>query len=451
MSYIVPEALHTSAPVPAPEPKLTEEQRQAILAAVEANWEKQVALTQELVAIPSLRNEEGAVQERLAAAFAERGLEVDSWHMNPDELAAHPGAGSTDRDYEQALVVVGTHTPSVPEADQGPSLILNGHIDVVPVGAPEQWERDPFEPAIVDGWLHGRGSGDMKAGLVGLLSAYDAIRAAGMEPAGRIHIESVPEEESTGHGTLATILRGYLADAVLIGEPTDGAIERAQIGLMWVKIRLTGKAAHASIMKEGFNAIDAAYAMIGDLRKLEDEWNIKAKENPLYAPIAHPINFNVGTIRGGDWPSSVPDWCEMVVRTAVPVGMDVADGWEEIQERVHRAVLENPGLEGATATVERVGYFSNPHEVPEGSAQEALLDEMVQYATGDRPKKAALTGYMDARLFGEYHDIPTLVYGPEVEGLHAPAEKVNLASVLECTKTTALFIAEWCGVVPKAE
>lgn len=388
-------------------------------------------------------------------------MDVDRWLMDPAELGAHPGAGSTDRDYSEAYCVVGTYEPGASAtgttpaeapagtagtAPAGRSLILNGHIDVVPIGALEEWKHDPFDAYIEDGWMYGRGAGDMKAGMVALLHAYDAVFAAGLKPAGRIHIQSVPEEESTGNGALATILRGYLADAVLIGEPHFGKMNRAQIGLMWVKVRLTGKAAHASIMKEGFNAIDAAYAMISDFRKLEVEWNIRAKEHPLYAEQGHPINFNVGTIRGGDWPSSVLDWCEMVVRAAVPVGMPVEDAWQEIRARVELAVKENPGLEGATATVERVGYYANPYELPEGSPQEVLLKEVFRSVTGSEIVDKGATGYTDARKYGEYLGIPTFCFGALAEHAHAPGERVDVDSIRATTKVMALFIAEWCGV-----
>lgn len=208
----------------------------------------------------------------MAAAFQDAGLSVDQWTLDAAELATHPAAGAVTVDYSNTPVVVGTYEPSAP-ADGARSLILNGHVDVVPEGREDTWTTSPWDGRIEDGWMYGRGAGDMKAGLVANLFAFKALQAAGLEPTGRVHLQSVPEEECTGNGTVAAMQRGYTADAVLISEPIAETLVRANLGVIWFDVDVTGTAAHAHEMAKGFNALDAAYSLIGDLRELEDRWN----------------------------------------------------------------------------------------------------------------------------------------------------------------------------------
>ncbi len=122
----------------------------------------------------------------------------------------------------------------LPENPKGRSLILNGHIDVVPPGPLDMWTTPPFEPRRDGNWLDGRGAGDMKAGLVGCLAALTALTRTGYRPAADVTIQSVIEEECTGNGALACLARGYRADAVLIPEPMENRLIRAEVGVLWL-------------------------------------------------------------------------------------------------------------------------------------------------------------------------------------------------------------------------
>src|SRR5690606_26415435 len=125
---------------------------QRIFDAVDANWERQLAFTRELIRYPSLRGREHTAQEFVHAELSARGYAMDRWTIDVDAIRDHPGFSPVAVSYENAVNVVGTHTP---RQATGRSLILNGHIDVVPEGPHDMWTRPPFEPAVEGDWLYG--------------------------------------------------------------------------------------------------------------------------------------------------------------------------------------------------------------------------------------------------------------------------------------------------------
>lgn len=405
--------------------------------AVDAAFDRQLEFTAELVRHPSLRAAEASAQDLMFNELSSRGLAMDRWTLDGEALARHIGYGPSTVAFEDLTNVVGTYTP--PE-EKGHSLILNGHIDVVPTGPEESWERSPWDAVIKDGWMYGRGAGDMKAGLAANLFAFDAVRAAGLAPASTIHFQSVVEEECTGNGSLAALQRGYTADAVVIPEPEENMLVRANVGVIWFRVRVSGKPTHVREMASGFNAIDAAYTVMGALRGLEAKWNAQKDSHRFFEDVDHPINFNIGMISGGDWPSSVPSWCEFDVRAALYPGVSAADAWDEIQ-----ACLRNSGLEAAVSA-ERTGFFSEGYVLEEGSDAESVLASAHHEVFGSELQSFTTPGYLDGRVFTLYAGIPALVYGPVSEAIHGFDERVHIESVRNVTKTIALFIADWCGV-----
>ena len=419
---------------------ITEEQSRRILEAVDAAFDAQLAFTQELVKHPSLRTQEGSAQDLLHSAMAARGLEMDRWQLDPEELATHQGFGPVTVSYDDVTNVVGTYLPA---AEAGRSLILNGHVDVVPEGPEEAWSRSPWDAPIIDGWMYGRGAGDMKAGLAANLFAFDAVRAAGLEPAGRIHFQSVVEEECTGNGSLSALMRGYRADAVIIPEPEEDMLVRANVGVIWFKVRVTGSPTHPREMGTGFNAIDAAYTAMTALREVEEKWNADRGQHRFFEDLKHPINFNFGQIAGGDWPSSVPAWCEFDVRAAIYPGIPAEQAWTELQGCLAQL---RTGPAAIHAVASRTGFFSEGYVLEPGSEAESLLGSTHQQVFGTELGSFTTPGYLDGRVFTLYADTPTLVYGPVSEAIHGFDERVSVESVRRITQSIALFIANWCGV-----
>ena len=206
-----------------------------LTAGVDAVFDRQVTWLQDIVRFPSRRGEEAPLQDWIARDFAKRGYAVDRYTLGDVGLQAHEKAAPmVDVDPAGSVQVVAAHRAKVAG---GRSLIMQGHIDVVPEGPEGMWTHPPYAATIRDGWLYGRGANDMKAGVSCMVFAMEALRAAGLAPAADVYMQTVTEEESTGNGALSTLLRGYRADAVLMDEvvaerPDDTVdVERREPGI----------------------------------------------------------------------------------------------------------------------------------------------------------------------------------------------------------------------------
>ncbi|WP_018260052.1 ArgE/DapE family deacylase [Methylobacterium sp. WSM2598] len=419
--------------------------RDRIIASVEAGFPDQIAHTQALVRFPSTRGQEQAIQDFVFRAFRARGLAMDRFAMDRAAIEDHPGGSKFAPDHSEAPIVVGIHRP---RAETGRSLILQAHVDVVPPGPIDLWTHPPFEPVIEGDWLYGRGGADMKAGHAANLFVLDALTRIGLQPAATVTLQSVVEEESTGNGALMTHLRGYRAEAVLIPEPEEEMLVRANTGVLWFQVEVRGRPVHVREMGTGANAIDAAYRVIGALRRLEESWNARKAGRRHFEGEAHPINLNVGRIEGGDWASSVPAWCRIDCRIAIYPGVGAEEAAREIEAAVHAFALADPFLSNAPPRVTFNGFFAEGYELAEGSEAEAVLARAHEAATGRALRSFMTAGYLDTRVHALYDRVPALCYGPISENIHGFDERVSLASLKRITTAMALFVAEWCGVEP---
>jgi acetylornithine deacetylase len=420
-----------------------DDDQRRILDAVDAGFDAQLATTMEFVAIPSTRGAEGPCQDMIGDLLRLRGYEVDDWHIDVRDLKDLRGFGPIEHEFSRARTVVGTFRPA---SNAGKSLILQGHCDVVPTGPLEMWDTPPFSPVIKDGRMYGRGACDMKSGTVGALYALDAIRAAGLKPTARIHFQSVIEEESTGAGALSTLQRGYRADCCFIPEPTSGAMVRSQVGVIWFRLKVRGFPVHVFEAGSGSNAITAAYHLIHALEKLEVEWNKRAETDPHFKAVPHPINFNPGIIEGGDWASSVPAWCDVDCRIAILPGWSVADHQAEILACVAAAARDHRFLSNNPPRVEWSGFLSEGYELKDAAAPEAAFAKAHEAVYGGPVRDLMFTALTDTRFYGLNYNIPSLCFGASGAAMHGFNEYVDLASLRQSTKATALFIAQWCGV-----
>ncbi len=416
--------------------------------AVDAGFDRQIAFLSELTSHPSTRGNEQSAQTFMADELSARGYEIDRWQIDVAEIETLPGFSPVIGPYDDAVNVVGTHRSNT---QKGRSLILNGHIDVVPEGPLDMWDTPPFEPRVQGGWLYGRGGGDMKAGLASNLFALDALRACGLAPAGDVHYQSVVEEECTGNGALACLARGYKADAVLIPEPFSEHLVTAQLGVIWFQVHLKGRPTHVAYAGSGANAIEAAFPLIKALHEMEHRWNAAENRPDDYAHMDHALNLNVGKIEGGDWTSSVPAWSVFDVRMAIFPGQSIEAAKAEIEEVILDAARDNDFLRNSLPEIVYHGFHAEGYALSQDSSERAssaieMLGRAHQTVTGQELVREAITATTDARFFGLYADTPALVYGPRAEAIHGFNERVELESIRRITKATALFIADWCDV-----
>ena len=422
------------------------ETKTAILHAVDRLFDEEVEFLAELSRHPSTRGNEQSAQGVMAAALDERGYTVDRWSIRVEDIAHLPGFSPVIDDYADAVNVVGAHRST---RRSGRSLILNGHVDVVPAGPLDQWKRPPFEPYVDDGWMVGRGTGDMKAGLASNLFALDALRETGFAPAADVFYQSVVEEECTGNGALACLQHGYRAEAALIPEPFAERLVSAQVGVLWFRVNLRGEPTHVAYAGSGSNAIEAAIPLIAALHRLEARWNEPDRRSADYRDQSHALNLNVGRIEGGDWTSSVPAWCIFDVRMGLFPHQLIDEAKREIvavlTEAADHAACCNK-LEIIWNGFHAEGYSLKDHVTTAADQAIRELEDAHQTVTGLALDRIAITATTDARFFGLYADTPALVYGPRAVAIHGFNERVELDSMRRVTQATALFIAQWCGL-----
>jgi acetylornithine deacetylase len=412
-----------------------------LLAAVAAEQPAIEELLIDLVRAPTLLGDERAGQEIMRAAFDDLGLQPRELALDPQALRASPGASPFSWDVEGKYNVVADWGPPSPAEPGRRSLILNGHIDVVSPGPSEMWSSPPFVARREGDWLYGRGAGDMKAGLAAIVGAVRGLRALGLEPLALVQLQSVVEEECTGNGALQCVLDGRPADAVILTEPTSLTIQTSQVGVLWFQVLVRGRPAHAGDAPIGLNAIEASFPVISALRALEVELNV-APPSP-YDVYEHPINLNVGMIRGGDWPSTVAAETVLHCRLALYPRTSV----DELRTRIEGAVAAaGAALEGFEARVQYDGFACQGYAVDDDTPLPGALGDACAQAIGRRPSLIASTATTDARSFGLYAGSPAVCFGPHAEGIHAIDERVSMPSVLQTAQTLALFIRDWCGL-----
>ena len=418
-------------------------------AAVGEGWQRQLSWLQTLVRFPGLRGQEAPCQDWIAREFAGRGWSVDRYTLDEVAMDHLPGFSPVmDTDYARAVQVVATLRAPDPAA--GRSLVLQGHVDVVPPGPGEMWADPPFEPVIRGEWMNGRGAHDMKQGVAAMVFALDALAASGLAPAGDVFVQTVTEEESTGNGALSTLARGYRAEACLIPEPSANTITRGHVGVMWFRLRVRGVPVHVATAQTGTNAIMASYALLHALSGLTARINARAREHAWFGDIPDPVKFNPGVIRGGDWASSTPAWCEVDCRIGLLPGTTLAEARAEVEQCVAEAASTDAFLANNKPEVIWNGFQADGFILDPGSEAERVLGEAHQ-AVFQAPMQARLgTGVNDTRFYGLYYGMPALCYGPAGQGAHAFDERAHLPTLRQTTLAIAAFIADWCGVRPIA-
>jgi len=408
---------------------------------IERNWEEETRFLQGLIRRPSTLGNEARVQRFIADELSSMGLEADVWQIDHAEISRMKGYSPVEWSYEGRPNVATTWRGS----GGGRSLIFNGHVDVVPATPEHHWTYDPWGAEIVDGRMYGRGAADMKSGIAAMVYAVRALREEGANLEGDVTLETVIEEECTGNGALAARVRGYGAEAAIIPEPLNQAALVAQVGVMWARVTVRGRGAHAERASGAVNAIHKAYLMIQAIQELESAVN--AEERPEhFAEVEHPLNYNVGVIRGGDWASSVPEECTIEVRISAYPGEDLGEVQDRFKSHLLKAARADPWLSEHPPQISFYAFLAEGCTVDQEAQIFVPLRERHRSVMGSELDLLAFTATTDARFFNLYHNIPATCYGPIGASLHAPDEWVDLESVKNVTKVLALTTMDWCGV-----
>jgi acetylornithine deacetylase len=395
-----------------------------------------------LVAEPSTLEKEASVLEVMEAELNKLSFDPARIFIDPVKLSQHPGFAPVPWSYEGRYNVVARRAAS---AEGGQSVIFNGHLDVVSPEPVSLWDGDPFDPVERDGWLYGRGAGDMKSGVAAMTYAVHAVEKTGFGFKAPVTIEAVIEEECGGNGALACVAAGHDAEAVLIPEPFGLAILTAQLGVLWFKVSLTGVPRHVDEAQAGVNAIEKCLPLITALRELEAEMNHEV--HPIYEDIQHPINLNIGIIKGGDWPSTVPAAAEFHSRLSFFPGITYDQTRQRVIDTIARATRQDPWLAENPPQVEFYGFRSEGHVEDRNQPAFNTLNDCHREMFGQDAEDSISTATTDVRAYHHYTSAQATCYGPVAENIHAANERVKIESVIHTAKVYALFLTRWCGLV----
>ena len=405
--------------------------------AIVRSSERSFAFLERLVSARSTVGDEGPAQDLVAEELERLGLDVRTLPI-PASIGNDPLAGVPQGPYEDRSDVLGTFGDG-----DGPSLLLNGHIDVVPADEPEVWTAPPFAPRIEAGWLYGRGSGDMKGGVAMATLAIEALLSLAPDVVrGSLSFLSVIEEECTGNGTLAAARAGVLADAVLLPEPTDLQLLCAGIGVVWLDVTVEGRSAHAQSADTAVNAIDAALVVMGALEELEHEMNANVVE-PALNGATHPYNVNVGIMRAGDWGSSVPARARMTVRVGHPTAWSTDEAERRVRDAIDAVCADDSWLREHPPVIRPSGFRAEGYALDPGHTLARRVAAAHTEAHGAPAEVVGAPSTTDARLYLNHFDAPALCYGPRVRRIHGIDECVELDSIVDGARTLARFVAGW--------
>jgi acetylornithine deacetylase len=394
----------------------------------------------ELVRIPSVTGDEGPIQQSIARRLKQMGLSVDVWEPDWEALKKHPGYVAVSRGYEGRPNVVGI----LRGKGGGKSLLLNGHVDVIPAGAPEAWTHGPWSGDLADGRIYGRGSSDMKAGLAAMTMAAQAVIQSGIRLKGDVILEYTVDEELSGNGTLACVMKGYRGDGGICCETSSMRVQPGSIGRIWFEIKVKGKAAGIQRRWEGVNAIDKGWQVtqaVSDFERLR----VECLSHPLYPDIRGAIPCMVGVFESGSYHSAFPDTCLLKGSMATVPGEDSAAVKAEFVRFIRERVSDDPWLKDNPPEVAFVGYFAEPSEIPVQSPIVQTLCRNFRAVSGEEPLISGREGAADIRHLNRYGGTPTVIFGPGMtEQMHANNEWAAMGDLISATKILAATILDWC-------
>jgi len=407
---------------------------------VERKKEEIVDFCRKLIRIPSVGGEEKEIQEFVARHLREMGLEVEMWDPEIAEMREHPGYVDTGADYRGRPNVVGIYRGK----GVGKSLILNGHTDVVTPEPVRRWSHDPWGAEVVDGKIYGRGACDMKGGVAGMIKALEILLELDLAPPGEVLLEVVVDEEASGNGTLASLLKGYNAEAAVFTEPTSCRIEPAHRGASFWRISVEGKGPHAGVMHQGISAVEKAMLLCEAIQNLKNIRNQKGQVHPLYRDYPVPVPLLVGKFHSGEWPSAVPEECILEGTIEFLPGEEMKKVRGEFEQAIREAAEKDPWLRKHPPEVEWFGLHFPAVQISPDHPLIKTFQRAYREISGAEAQIAGLPGGCDMRLRVLYGRTPSIIFGPgDISLAHRIDEFIRIDELVFFTKILALGMLKW--------
>jgi acetylornithine deacetylase len=421
---------------------INESIKKKVLGGVEQRREELIDVLSKLVRIPSVIGDEGKAQMAVSQLYREAGLRVTRFQAKHEKINGHEAFIESNLPYKNRPNIIG-----IKAGDKtSKSLILNGHIDVVSPEPVNQWTHDPWGADILGGKLYGRGSADMKGGLAANLLALKTLLELGLNPKGRVLLQSVVEEEAGGGpGTLACLLAGHVADGLVITEPHSLRVTVAMAGINYFRIKVYGKTAHAGLAHLGVNAIGKMYKIYHALAALDEKRGSEVKFGLFEKGSGRSTHLNIGTLKAGDWASTVPGSAELECRISFIPGETFGEVKMLVEKTIFDSVKDDPWMLEHPPVIEWYGWHAEPWLQDTHVPFVQIFKDTAEGVLGKEVEFAGRAAGLDSR-FASYFKMPALCTGPIGERLHGIDECVDLESLVTLTKILALFILSWCGI-----
>jgi succinyl-diaminopimelate desuccinylase len=378
-----------------------------------------IALTRDLVRIPSVvRPQEPGATEAAVAAHVEQWLRAERFGVEVHEVA--PGRPNV-------FGIVG-------DRESGPTLLLEGHTDVVTEGDAALWTRPPFGGDLVDGRIYGRGSADMKSGLAAAMIAAAAIKRSGLDLGGRLVVGALVDEEGDMLGArhLCTTTLGRTLSAAIICEPEQNELCLEQRGVVWARVTARGRMAHGAMPEAGANPITALGALLREAPNLERRLRRLCRRSPHLRPPTVTPTVVQAPVQGAAQSNVIPSMAQATLDVRLTPGPDADAISKEIDAACERAMASAPGV---TVTWQPVNGFRMATQVDRSEPLVRAMVKAVRQATGRGPKFGGVPGSTDGTILRSTLGIPIVTCGPGNRLIpHQVDEYVEIAEVVAAAR-----------------